>query len=135
MSESNNPGATELKELMRRVIESDASEAFEQFMVRQIALRDMAPSADDAVLKGVEDSPDGGAAMAEAHLLGLPDHEREELLERAGGEAARRLQAAASALLAAVGAGRLPVDVTPEMVAVAAMTELGDSVSGRRERL
>jgi hypothetical protein len=135
MSESNNPGATELKELMRRVIESDASEAFEQFMVRQIALRDMAPSADDAVLKGVEDSPDGGAAMAEAHLLGLPDHERDELLERAGGEAGRRLQAAASALLAAVGAGRLPVDVTPEMVAVAAITELGDSVSGRREQL
>ena len=134
MSESNQPGATELKELMRRVLESDASEAFEQFMVRQLALRDMAPSADDAVLEGVEDSPDGGAAMAEAHLLGLPDHEREELLKRAGGEAGRRLHAAASALLAAVGAARLPVDVTPEMVAAAAITELGDWVSSRRER-
>jgi len=31
-----------------------------------------------------------------------------------------------SALLAAVEAGRLSVDVTPEMVAVAAITELGD---------
>jgi hypothetical protein len=135
MSESKKPGATELKELMRRVLESDASEAFEQFIVRQLALRDMAPGADDAVLEGVEDSPDGGAAMAEAHLRGLPDHAREELLNRAGGEAGRRLHAAASALLAAVGAARLPVDVTPEMVAAAAVTELGDSVSGRRGRL
>jgi hypothetical protein len=134
MSESNKPGATEIKELMRRVLESDASEAFEQFMVRQFALRDMAPSADDAVLEGVEESPDGGAAMAEAHLLGLPDREREELLERASGEAGRRLHAAAFALLAAVGSARLPIDVTPEMVAVAAITELGDSISGRRER-
>jgi hypothetical protein len=126
MSESNKPGPTELKELMARVLESDASEAFGQFMVRQIALTDMAPNADDALLDGIEESPDGGAAMAEAHLLGLPDHEREDLIERAGNETGRRLHAAASALLAAVDAARLPVDVTPEMVAVAAITELGD---------
>jgi hypothetical protein len=126
MSESNKPGPTELKELMARVLESDASEAFAQFMVRQIALSDLAPNADDALLDGIEESPDGGAAMAEAHLLGLPDYEREELIERAGNETGRRLYAAASALLAAVDAARLPVDVTPEMVAVAAITELGD---------
>jgi len=134
MSESNKPGATELKELMVRVLESDASEAFGQFMVRHFALRDMAPSADDAVLDGIEESPDGGAAMAEAHLLGLPGHEREELLERAAIETGRRLHAAAFALLAAVGAARLPVDVTPEMVAVAAITELGDSIPPHTER-
>jgi hypothetical protein len=128
MSESNKPGATELKELMGRVLESDASEAFGQFMVRQIALSDLAPNADDAVLDGVEESPDGGAAMAEAHLAGLPEHEREDLLERAGRETGRRLHAAAFGLLAAVQAARLPVDVTPEMVAVAAITELGDSI-------
>jgi hypothetical protein len=128
VSESNKPGVTELKELMRRVFESDASEAFEQFIVRQIALRDMAPNADDAVLDGIEESPDGGAAMAEAHLLGLPEDEREELLERAGRETGSRLQAAGFALLTAVGAARLPIDVTPEMVAVAAITELGDSI-------
>jgi hypothetical protein len=128
MSQSNKPGATELKELMKRVLESDASEAFEQFMLRQIALRDMAPNAEDALLEGTEESPDGGAAMAEAHLLGLPDHEREELFERAARETGRRLHAAAFALLAAVGAARLSVDVTPEMVAAAAITELGDSV-------
>jgi hypothetical protein len=133
MSESSKPGATDLKELMRRVLESDASEAFEQFVVRQIVLRDMAPKAGDAVLAGVEESPDGGAAMADAHLLGLPDHERDELLERGGREAVGRLHAAAFALLAAVGAARLPFDVTPEMVAVAAVTELGDSTD-RRER-
>ncbi|MGH2716455.1 MAG: hypothetical protein ACRDPC_22475 [Solirubrobacteraceae bacterium] len=127
MSESGKPGSTELKELMGRVLESDASEAFGRFIVRQIALGDMAPNADDAVLEGIEESPDGGAAMAEAHLLGLPEHEREELLERAGMEAGRRLHAAAFALLAAVGAARLPVEVSPEMVAVAAITELGDS--------
>jgi hypothetical protein len=127
MTESNKPGPTELKELMGRVLESDASEAFGQFMVRHIALADMAPNADDAVLEGIEESPDGGAAMAEAHLLGLPDHEREELLERAATETGRRLHAAAFALLAAVGAARLPVEVSPEMVAVAAITELGDS--------
>jgi hypothetical protein len=126
MSDTDRPSATELKELMGRVLASDASEAFGQFMVRQIALSDMAPSADDAVLAGVEESPDGGAAMAEAHLLGLPDPVREKLLERANKEAGRRLHAAAFALLAAVGAARLPVDVTPEMVAVAAITELGD---------
>jgi hypothetical protein len=128
MSESNKPGATELKELMGRVLESGASEEFGRFMVRHIALGDMAPGADEAVIDGIEESPDGGAAMAEAHLLGLPDHEREELLERAAVETGRRLHAAAFALLAAVGAARLPVDVTPEMVAVAAITELGDSI-------
>ena len=128
MSESSKPGATEVKELMRRVLESDASEAFEQFMVRQVALSDMAPRADDALLDGIAESPDGGAAMADAHLSGLPDHERAELLERAANETGRRLHAAAYALLAAVGAARLPVAVTPEMVAVAAITELGDSI-------
>jgi hypothetical protein len=128
MSESKKRAATELKELMGRVLESGASEAFGHFMVRQIALSDMAPTADDAVLEGIEESPDGGAAMVEAHLLGLPDHERDELLERAARETGRRLHAAAFALLAAVDAARLPVDVTPEMVAVAAITELGDSI-------
>jgi hypothetical protein len=127
MSESNKPGATELKELMQRVLESHASEEFGQFMVRHVALRDMAPGADDAVLDGIEESPDGGGAMADAHLLDLPDHRREELLERAAIETGRRLHAAAFTLLAAVAAARLPVDVTPEMVAVAAITELGDS--------
>lgn len=126
MSQSNQPGGTELKELMGRVLDSDASEAFGQFMVRQIALNHMAPNANHALLDGVEESPDGGAAMAEAHLLGLSDDERDELMERAGNETGRRLHAAASTLLAAVDAGRLPVDVTPEMVAVAAITELGD---------
>jgi hypothetical protein len=126
MSESNKPGPTELKELMTRVLESDASDAFGQFIVRQIALNDMAPNADDALLDGIEESPDGGAAMAQAHLLGLPDDAREDLIERAGNETGRRLHAAASALLAAADAARLHVDVTPEMVAVAAITELGD---------
>jgi hypothetical protein len=126
MSERDNPGPTGLKELMTRVFESDACEAFGDFVVRQAALKDMAPNADDALLEGIEESPDGGAAMAEAHLLGLSDEEREDLMERAGNETGRRLHAAAAALLAAVEAGRLPVDVTPEMVAVAAITELGD---------
>jgi hypothetical protein len=126
MSDSDKPGATELKELMGRVFDSDASEAFGQFMVRQMALSDMAPNADDSLLEGIEESPDGGAAMAEAHLAGLLDQEREDLLERAATETGSRLHAAAVALLAAVGAARLPVDVTPEMVTVAAITELGD---------
>jgi hypothetical protein len=126
MSDSNKPGPTELKELMSRVFASDASDAFGQFMVRQVALNHMAPNADHALLDGIEESPDGGAAMAEAHLQGLSDEERDELMERAGNETGRRLHAAASVLLAAVDAGRLPVDVTPEMVAVAAITELGD---------
>jgi len=127
VSDSSQPGGTELRELMGRVLESDASEAFGDFMVRRVALADMAPGADAAVIDGVAASPDGGAAMAEAHLSGLPDAEREDLMERAALETGRRLHAAASALLEAVHAGRLPVDVTPEMVAVAAMTELGDS--------
>ena len=134
MSDSSKPGdATELKDLMRRVLESDASEAFEQFLVRQIGLRDLAPKADEALIEGIEESPDGGAAMAEAHLVDLPDHQREELLERASSEAGRRLYAAAFTLLAAVGAARLPVKVTPEMVAVAAITELGDLDPDRHE--
>jgi hypothetical protein len=127
MSESDRPGATELKELMSRVLDSDAAEAFGDFMVRRMALGDMAPHADDAVLEGIEESPDGGAAMAEAHLRGLSDSARDQLLERAAVESGRRLHAAAYTLLAAAGAARLPVDVTPEMVAVAAITELGDS--------
>ena len=128
MSDTNKPGATELKELMGRVFESDASAAFGEFIVRHVAHNDMAPAADEALVEGIEESPEGGAAMAEAHLLGLPDHEREELLERAAEETGRRLHAAAFALLAAVGAARLPVEITPEMVAVAAITELGDSI-------
>jgi hypothetical protein len=126
MSESDKPGPAGLNELMTRVFESDACEAFGDFIVRRAALKDMAPNADDAVLDGIEESPDGGAAMAEAHLLGLSDDEREDLIERAGNETGRRLHAAASVLLAAAQAGRLPVEVTPEMVAVAAVTELGD---------
>jgi hypothetical protein len=134
MGEKDKPGAPELKALMGRVLDSDASEAFGRFLVRQVALSDMAPNADDAVLEGIEESPDGGAAMAQAHLEGLPDDERDELLDRAAAETGRRLHAAAVALLGAVGAARLPVEVTPEMVAVAAITELGDSTgAGRRE--
>ena len=112
---------------MGRVLDSQASDAFGDFMARRAALNHLAPSLDDAVLDGVDESPDGGAAMAEAHLLGLPEEERDALLERAGAETGRRLHAAAFALLAAVGAARLPVEVSPEMVAVAAITELGDS--------
>jgi hypothetical protein len=131
MSDTDKPGAADLKDLMRRVLDSNSSEAFEGFMLRQIALRDMAPGAGDAVVEGVEESPDGGAAMADAHLASLDDDEREALLDRASTEAGRRLHAAALALLGAVGAARLPIEVTPEMVAVAAITELGDSMPGR----
>jgi hypothetical protein len=134
MSESDKPGATELKALMARVLDSDAADAFGQFMVRHVALSDLAPGADDAVLEGIEESPDGGSAMAEAHLQGLPDEEREELLERAASETGRRLHGAAFALLEAVSASRLPVEVTAEMVAVAAVTELGDSVPEPRRQ-
>ncbi len=128
MSDTNKPGAVELKELMARVLDSDAAEAFGHFIVRQIALNDMAPAADEALLDGIEESPDGGAAMAEAHLLALPGNERDALLQRAATETGRRLHAAAFALLGAAGAARLPLDITPEMVAVAAVTELGDSI-------
>ncbi len=127
MSDSSQSGSAQLKELMGRVLQSHASEAFGDFMVRRAALNDMAPSLDEAVLDGIDESPDGGAAMAEAHLTGLSESEREDLLERTNLETGRRLHAAAFALLAAVRAGHLPVEVTPEMVAVAAMTELGDS--------
>src|SRR5262245_36812172 len=113
---------------MTRVFESEACEAFGDFMTRRLALADMAPNADSAVLDGIEESPDGAAAMAEEHLASRQDDERDDLIERAHGETARRLHAAALTLLAAVDAGRLPVEVTPEMVAVAAITELGDSV-------
>ena len=126
MTDSNTPGPTELKELMTKVFDSDASDSFGEFMMRRAALSDLAPKADEALLDGVDESPDGGAAMAEAHLLSLSDDAREDLIERTGNETGRRLHAAASNLLAAVAAGRLPVVVTPEMVAVAAMTELGD---------
>ena len=127
MSQSNQPSGTELKELMGRVLDSDASEAFGQFMLRRFTLNDLAPGRDETVLEGVEESPDGGAAMVEAHLMAMSEHEREELLERAALETGSRLHAAAANLLTAVGAARLDVDVTPEMVAVAAITELGDS--------
>ena len=126
MSESNQPGPTELKQLMTQVFESDACEAFGDFIVRRLALSDMAPNSGEALIEGVDASPDGGAAMAEAHLVGLSEEEREDLIQRAGSETGRRLHAAASVLLAAADAGRLPVEVTPEMVAVAAVTELGD---------
>jgi hypothetical protein len=128
MSDRNKEGAIKLTELMGRVFESDASEAFTEFMVRRIALNDLAPAADAALVDGIDESPDGGAAMAEAHLASLPESAREDLLERASAETGRRLHAAAFTLLAAVEAARLPVEVTPEMVAVAAITELGDSL-------
>lgn len=112
---------------MGRVLDSDASEEFGHFMVRRFALNDLAPRRDDTVIDGVEESPDGGAAMVEAHLHAMSEDEREDLLERAALETGRRLHAAASNLLTAVGSAHLDVDVTPEMVAVAAVTELGDS--------
>jgi hypothetical protein len=126
MSDADKQSATELKALMSRVLASEASEAFGQFMIRQVALHDLAPGADDAVVAGIDESPDGGAAMAEGHLEGLPDEQREALLERAAIESGRRLHAAAVALLGAASAAHLPVEITPEMVALAAVTELGD---------
>jgi hypothetical protein len=45
-------------------------------------------------------------------------------------ETGRRLHSAASALIEAVHAARIDVAISPEMVAIAAITELGDS-SGR----
>jgi hypothetical protein len=127
VTDGKQPGGTELRELMGRVLNSDAAEVFGDFMVRHIALTDLAPGVDQALIDGIEESPDGGAAMAEAHLAAMPGRDREELLERAALESGRRLHSAAVALLAAVDAARLPYEVTPEMVAVAAVTELGDS--------
>ena len=121
------PGAVELTQLMGEVLDSDASEAFAEFMVRHMALGDLAPNSEDVVMDGVEASPDGGDAMARAHLQSLPEGEREQLLERAAMETGRRLHAAASTLIEAKEAARLPVQITPDMVAVAAITELGDS--------
>jgi hypothetical protein len=127
MTHGHKRSGTELTDLMLRVFESDVCEAFGDFVTRRIALNDLAPTADDAVLDGVDESPDGGAAMVQAHLSGLPDDARDALLERAAAETGRRLHAAAFVLLEAADAARLPVEVTPEMVAVAAITELGDS--------
>jgi hypothetical protein len=121
------PGAGELTQLMGEVLDSDASEAFAEFMVRNVALGDLAPNSEDVVMDGVEASPDGGDAMARAHLKSLPEGEREQLLERAAMETGRRLHAAATTLIEAREAARLPVQITPDMVAVAAITELGDS--------
>lgn len=126
MTDGDRRSPTELAELMARVLESDASAAVGEFMVRHVALSDLAPRAEDAVVDGIEASPDGGAAMAQAHLEGLPENERKQLLEKAAMETGRRLQVAASTLLDAVDATRLPIEITPEMVAVAAVTELGD---------
>ena len=127
MADSDQSGLPEVTQLMGRVLNSDASEAFGQFVLRQMALRDMAPNADHALLDGVDESPDGGAAMAEAHLHGLSDEARAQLVERASMEAGSRLHSAAMALLTARDTAHVPVDVTPEMVAVAAVTELGDA--------
>ena len=73
MSDSNKPGPTELTELMARVFDSDASEAFGHFIVRQAALKDMAPDADDALLAGHRGiagrrGRDGGGAPGSACL-------------------------------------------------------------------
>jgi hypothetical protein len=121
------PGAGELTQLMGEVLDSDASEAFAEFMVRHVALGDLAPNSEDVVVDGVEASPDGGDAMARAHLQSLSESEREQLLEKAAMETGRRLHSAAAHLIEAKEAARLPVAITPDMVAVAAITELGDS--------
>jgi len=126
MSDGDRTG-TELTELMGQVLNADSSAAFGEFMVRHVALGDLAPAAEDAVVDGIEASPDGGDAMARAHLASLPETQREQLLERAAIETGRRLHAAAVTLIEAREAARLPVDITPDMVAVAAITELGDS--------
>ena len=81
MSDNNKPGPTELKELMTKVFDSDVSDAFGEFMMRRAALSDLAPKADEALLDGVDASPDGGAAMAEAHLLSMSDDARKDLIE------------------------------------------------------
>ena len=127
MSDDPRRTGSELTQLMGEVLQSDASEAFGQFMVRHMALGDLAPGSEDAVVDGIGASPDGGDAMARAHLESLPEDERERLLERAAMETGRRLHAAASTLIEAKEAAHLPVEITPDMVAVAAITELGDS--------
>jgi hypothetical protein len=109
MSQSEKRSGSELTALMGRVFESSACEAFGSFVTRRLALSDL-------------------AAMVEAHLNSLSDDARDALLERASSETGRRLHAAAFTLLEAADAARLPVEVTPEMVAVAAVTELGDSL-------
>jgi hypothetical protein len=127
MADRDKRAVSELTELMGQVLQSQASEAFGEFMVRHVALGDLAPGSEDAVVDGIDASPDGGDAMARAHLASLPQHEREQLLERAAMETGRRLHAAAVTLIEAREAARLPVAITPDMVAVAAITELGDS--------
>jgi hypothetical protein len=127
MADGDKRGVSELTELMGEVLQSHASEAFGEFMVRNMALGDMAPGSGDAVVDGIDASPDGGDAMARAHLASLPEDEREQLVERAAMETGRRLHAAAVTLIEARAAARLPVAITPDMVAVAAITELGDS--------
>ena len=54
MTDSNRPSPTELKELMTKVFDSDASDAFGEFMMRRAALSDLAPKADEALLDGVD---------------------------------------------------------------------------------
>ena len=84
MSDTDNTQTSQLTQLMGRVFESNACEAFGDFVTRRIALGDLAPMADDALLDGIDESPDGGAAMAEAHLSSLTDDARDALLDELG---------------------------------------------------
>ena len=127
MSETSKPGSAELTELMGRVLEADASEAFGQFMVRHMALSDLAPHADDAVSTASRNRRTAGPRWRKRTWPASPRTRATSCSSAPPWRAGRRLHAAAFALLAAVSAARLPVEVTPEMVAVAAITELGDS--------
>ena len=93
--------------------------------MRHPALSDMAPTADDALLEGIEESPTEGRRWRKP-IWKASRSRSARSLDRAAAETGRWLHAAAVALLGATGAARLPVEVTPEMVAVAAITELGD---------
>ena len=102
---------SELTELMGEVL-SRTVRGVRRVHGAHVALA-TSPRREDAVIDGVEASPDGGDAMARAHLASLPEGEREQLLERAAMETGRRLHAAAATLLEAKDAARLPVEHHP----------------------
>jgi hypothetical protein len=115
------------QELLEAAARSEPAKDLGRFYVIARVLHDMNPDAVDTTSVGIEESPDAGEAMARAVLDGMPEANRVDLLDEIARFTGRRIRTAGGRLLTTFGAFRLDGDLlTPELIAVAAATSLGD---------
>jgi hypothetical protein len=117
----------QVRQLAQAAFDSETGHALRAREARWLLVCDMAGNADAArhAMEGVGDSPDGGAALATAHLADLDENEARQITETVDRlaftlciQAADEAQAAAQSMLVK------PEGIEPDTVALLAATEL-----------